>query len=288
MRPTARTPAGVTEMEYRRAIASSGHRASSVSSVDSAALQSEMAKKYNLSSAGTVKQFKRISNATTAHRSSSFRTESPAASAIVCICCQSTYLANEPACSNCGYIANNLPRAPETLAQRRGLVPVAPTPAVLSPFDWSVIENSRADPDSCCPICMEGFKQGHEVLLSCSHIFHRACLRSFENFMKDNELTCPICRTRNYQKKITHIGSKAYAKVCAAKIQRLWRGYTVRKTYRVRLRDYYRNLPHAGRPLDGALQARRKMYYQNEFSTITDKLNENLASRSNQVNTMLR
>jgi hypothetical protein len=135
---------------------------------------------------------------------------------------------------------------------------------------------------------MEGFKQGHEVLLSCSHIFHRTCLRSFENFMKDNELTCPICRTRNYQKKITHIGSAAFAKVCAAKIQRNWRGYATRKLFRVRLRTYYKNLPNSNRPTDEAQQARRKQYYENEFSSITSKLNQNLDSRSNQVNTMLR
>jgi hypothetical protein len=135
---------------------------------------------------------------------------------------------------------------------------------------------------------MEGFKQGHEVLLSCSHIFHRTCLRSFENFMKDNELTCPICRTRNYQKKITHIGSVAFTKVCAAKIQRNWRGYAARKLFRVRLRVYYKNLPNSNRPTDEAQQARRKMYYENEFSSITNKLNQNLDSRSNQVNTMLR
>jgi hypothetical protein len=252
-----------------------------------------MAKKYNLAGAGKMKSAKRISAYSSVQRGMSAasltsRSELQSATDVLCACCQCSYVSTEYACTNCGYFANTLPQVPESLAQKRGLVPVAPKPEVLSPFDWSVIENSRSDPDSCCPICMEGFKQGHEVLLSCSHIFHRTCLRSFENFMKDNELTCPICRTHNYQKKITRIGSIAYSKVCAAKIQRLWRGYSVRKTHKVRLRNYYRDLAKAGRPLDDKLQARRKHYYENEFSTITDKLNENLDSRSNQVNTMIR
>ena len=285
----SRTPAGVTEMEFRRAL-SGTQRSASTSLVDSAALQSEMAKKYNLMGAGQIKQGRRAnrnnqSSLTNSISSRDCRNSSP----VLCACCQCPYNSGEPSCPNCGYFTNNLQPVVETLAQRRGLVPTAPKVAALTPFDWSVIENSRSDPDSCCPICMEGFKQGHEVLLSCSHIFHRTCLRSFENFTKDNELTCPICRTRNYQKKITHIGSKAFEKVCALKVQRLWRGYAIRRHFRVRLREYYHNLPRqSGRVVDDAQLQRRKAYYETEFSSITDKLNQNLHSRSNQVNTMLR
>ena len=36
------------------------------------------------------------------------------------------------------------------------------------------------------------------------------------------------------------------------------------------------------------LEKRRKVYYENEFSSITNKMNQNINSRSNQVNKMLR
>lgn len=105
------------------------------------------------------------------------------------------------------------------------------------------------------------------------------------------------CRTKNYQKKITHIGSIAFQKVCALKIQCLYRGYTVRKYFKARLRQYYRELTKAAKAggggggagsVDVAQQQRRKQYYESEFSSITNKLNANLDSRSSQVNTMLR
>eukprot|EP01032_Pedospumella_encystans_P007574 gene7574-9073_t len=227
--PVTRIPSGVTEVEYRRAIQQNRRQSNAASSVDSAALQSELAK------------------------------------IIITV--------------------------PDTLAQRRGLVPIAPPQAPLTPFDWAVIENSRSDPDSCCPICMEGFKQGHEVLLSCSHIFHRACLRSFENFMKDSEFSCPICRTKNYQKKITHIGSLAFQKVCVLKLQRLFRGYTARKQFRTRLRAFYRATApggSTGTAIDAGQKQRRKQYYESEITSISNKLDQNLNKRSNQVDTMLR
>lgn len=40
------------------------------------------------------------------------------------------------------------------------------------------------------------------VLLSCSHIFHEACLSSFERFTKKDILSCPICRSLGYGKRI--------------------------------------------------------------------------------------
>ena len=192
--PVTRIPSGVTEVEYRRAIQQNRRQNNAASSVDSAALQSELAKMYNLSgtrsrTGGNIST--RTASTAAVQRS---RRPQPAPQPIICACCNSANPSAEQVCGECGYFLNSIITVPDTLAQRRGLVPIAPPQAPLTPFDWAVIENSRSDPDSCCPICMEGFKQGHEVLLSCSHIFHRACLRSFENFMKDSEFSCPICR----------------------------------------------------------------------------------------------
>ncbi len=41
------------------------------------------------------------------------------------------------------------------------------------------------------------------VLLSCSHVFHCGCLRSFEEFQEcKSEIKCPVCRVENYEKRL--------------------------------------------------------------------------------------
>lgn len=113
-------------------------------------------------------------------------------------------------------------KAPKlTLAQSRGLVP-APSP-LLTDDQWQAVERTAAlraggsasTPASCgtpsgppataageggatlalatppavpaqhesCSICMEAFGLRDQVLLSCSHTFHRSCLESFERYV---------------------------------------------------------------------------------------------------------
>lgn len=38
-----------------------------------------------------------------------------------------------------------------------------------------------------CPICMEEFGLREQVLLSCSHLFHRSCIESFERCVRDDD-----------------------------------------------------------------------------------------------------
>jgi len=98
-------------------------------------------------------------------------------------------------------------------------------------------------------------------------------------------------RTKNYQKKITHIGSLAFQKVCALKLQRLFRGYTARKQFRTRLRAFYRATAPGGTTgnnIDAGQKQRRKQYYESEITSISNKLDQNLNKRSNQVDNMLR
>jgi len=45
-----------------------------------------------------------------------------------------------------------------------------------------------------CPVCREDFRTEQQVLLSCSHAYHRTCIRSWERFAQDRG--CPICRTK--------------------------------------------------------------------------------------------
>lgn len=167
--------------------------------VDAAALQSEMAKKYGL--ATTNKRPKRRP-----------RAEDEQNSQKECISCGSGMM-NTEFCESCGYIPDTrrqeleAQRQMDSLAYRRGLISnnVRSSSSSLSkglldplkPLDWYLLEKSitrKVEPDACCPICMETFQATEEVLLSCGHIFHKVCLRSFENFIRNVDLSCPICR----------------------------------------------------------------------------------------------
>lgn len=95
-----------------------------------------------------------------------------------------------------------------TLAMRRGLVE-QPEPK-LSDDQWADIERmtkERGDHVKLCAICQQNFGTSEQIILSCSHIFHRKCLLSFERFVKSRQRRCcPICRKANYQKRISHAG----------------------------------------------------------------------------------
>ena len=201
MNRTHRTPAGVTEMQYRKALGKIRQRDNlTASTVDAAALQAEMSKRFSLNPTS------RSRRALTGHmiiqnRSQSNITSNPN---ITCDCCQTQNSSMEDICRACGYFLRSLLPTEPTLAQRRGLVPLPPKPDAMSLFEWEVIERSvmrKSDPDSTCPICMEHFSHGEEVLLSCSHIFHKNCLKSFETFMKNGEVSCPICRSLHFYLK---------------------------------------------------------------------------------------
>lgn len=67
--------------------------------------------------------------------------------------------------------------APLTLAQKLGLVE-APE-VLLSDKEWKEVKeksNARQDSSQPCVICKEDFGLQQQVLLSCSHVFHRTCL----------------------------------------------------------------------------------------------------------------
>ena len=55
----------------------------------------------------------------------------------------------------------------------------------------TVFRIAAARNDSECAICLEPFK-GSESLLSCSHVYHTACLESLEKATES--ATCPLCR----------------------------------------------------------------------------------------------
>jgi hypothetical protein len=180
------------------------------SSVDAAALQAEMAKKYGIAIPGKGGRGSRRS----AQNPKVSKSDQTGVVGVVCPSCTHTTVdtaesGRSEVCSFCGYflpMSNPTTASPPTLAQRRGLlllpygqsVLIAPKAVVaMTPLEWYALEGHlqrMVNPDCSCPICMDKFINCEEVLLSCGHIFHKTCLRSFENFMKSGDLACPMCR----------------------------------------------------------------------------------------------
>eukprot|EP00798_Chlamydomonas_sp_ICE-L_P019943 gene19943-26651_t len=123
------------------------------------------------------------------------------------------------------------PGAEMTLAQKLGLIP-KPAP-LLTEQEWDdqhLKSRLRQDSDQECPICREQFKEEAQVLLSCSHVFHKACLTSFEKFAHTR--SCPLCRATRYQKKAIQDGKLLWKQQCATLIQAHVRGYLARLKYK--------------------------------------------------------
>ncbi|XP_064131195.1 RING finger protein 32 isoform X2 [Loxodonta africana] len=154
----------------------------------------------------------------------------------------------------------DLKPAPLTLAQKLGLF--EPPPLPLSTEEWEKVkQRSIMQGDSLhpCPICKEEFELHPQVLLSCSHVFHRACLQAFEKFT--NKKTCPLCRKNQYQTRVIHDGARLFKVKCATRIQAYWRGHIVRK--------WYRNLRKTVPPKDAKL---RKKFFEEKFTEISHRI----------------
>lgn len=164
---------------------------------------------------------------------------------------------------------------PLTLAQRLGLV-AAPVPA-LSEAEWASVKSaslSRGDSHLPCPICQAEYGLKEQVLLSCSHVFHRTCLQSFERYSGKKQ--CPMCRRPNYQTRVIHEGARQCREKAAARIQALWRGYKIRKRYA----EYRRRVP----PRNPVL---RRKYFEEKLSSLTDQLVGTCSNRALQVQCLI-
>ncbi|ELU01747.1 hypothetical protein CAPTEDRAFT_222016 [Capitella teleta] len=147
-----------------------------------------------------------------------------------------------------------------SLAQKLGLVQAPPS--LLTEDEWSKVkEASKQRDDSVlpCVICKEDFGLQDQVILSCSHVFHRSCLEAFERFT--GKKTCPMCRKEQYQKRLIHEGSRSYKQKCATRIQAWWRGHVVRV--------WYLKLRETTPPSDPKL---RQKFYEERLHTITDRM----------------
>ena len=76
----------------------------------------------------------------------------------------------------------------------------------LSEFWQKTKEKALKRCEKDCPICYNPFNNEKETyLLSCSHLFHKCCLESFEKFDFSEKMQCPMCRHPNYQKVVIQI-----------------------------------------------------------------------------------
>lgn len=113
-----------------------------------------------------------------------------------------------------------------TLGQRMGLFEKPPEP--LAQQDWHAVEQKNLKRNEKeCPICCESLQFHEQTILSCSHVFHKTCLHSFEKFMKNKgaEKHCPICRTTCYDSKPFVEGQRRYLVNSCIRIQSVARGF---------------------------------------------------------------
>ncbi|NWX88878.1 RNF32 protein, partial [Nothoprocta pentlandii] len=153
------------------------------------------------------------------------------------------------------------PNPPQlTLAQKLGLV--EPPPLPLTAEEWAKIKQrsiKQGDSVQPCAICREEFALQPQVLLSCSHVFHKACLKAFEKFT--GKKSCPMCRKKQYQTRVIHDGARLFRVKCAVRIQASWRGYVVRK--------WYKNLRKTVPPKDSRL---RRQFFEEKVQHISKRL----------------
>lgn len=123
---------------------------------------------------------------------------------------------------------------PLSLAQRLGLVE-APPPA-LSADEWASVRARAAERQASvapCTICQMPFAHlGEQLLLGCAHVFHRACLRSWERHSRRR--SCPCCRQLYGQAYCIDDGAHHYRHSSAALLQAAWRALAARRQYALR------------------------------------------------------
>ncbi|XP_077993826.1 RING finger protein 32-like [Glandiceps talaboti] len=164
------------------------------------------------------------------------------------------------------YVLDPSPK-PLTLAQKMGLIDAPEQP--LSEDQWKKVKaksNERDDSKEPCVICKEDFGLVEQVLLSCTHVFHRNCLQAFERFT--GKKTCPMCRKAQYQTRVIHEGAKEHRHKSATMIQACWRAYVVR--------SWYKKLRQTVPPKDPKL---RKKFYEEKLQHITDRILNSYDSR---------
>ncbi|KAI3944686.1 hypothetical protein MKW98_021144 [Papaver atlanticum] len=75
-------------------------------------------------------------------------------------------------------------------------------------FEHLILRSKINAPDQdCCAICLCGYEGQDEINLlpNCCHIFHGSCLNQW---MINNQTTCPLCRTSSIPIQMNSRASK--------------------------------------------------------------------------------
>ena len=159
-----------------------------------------------------------------------------------------------------------------TFAEKVGLKKIENFP--LSLEQWKQVELKtikREDFKGDCPICMEKLSSREALILSCSHVFHKVCLKNFERFSQVTK--CPLCRCERYECKTYTKDKEYFVKKSVDIIQRNLRGYLTRfKLYK----KYFKNNMPKSRRL-------RNLYSYWKMRDLTDKMMKEI-ERQNKLN----
>ena len=169
---------------------------------------------------------------------------------------------------NSSLSAGSPPSSP-SLAQRIG---IAPKNVKMTSQAWEEAHEAsrrRQYSQYPCPICQEEFKLEPQALLSCSHVFHQVCIHNFERFSQVR--CCPICRTENYEKMLIDDGADWCRAKAALLIQRVFRGYLVRRVW-------WKQLPRSQKRLE-----KQKNFCIHKLSTATNRLLHLMESKDNDL-----
>ncbi|KAI6655234.1 hypothetical protein LOD99_2522 [Oopsacas minuta] len=162
-----------------------------------------------------------------------------------------------------------------SLAQKLGLV--ERPPSLLTEEQWAEIKgvsNARLDSANPCPICKDQFNLHAQLLLSCSHIFHKSCIESYERFVQQK--ICPVCRCTEYQARVVFEGAKYTRDRAAVLIQSCWRGY--------RAKLEYRKLQDLNPPKHPSL---RKKFFTHKLATLTDQYMQQCVKREHEIDSFI-
>lgn len=163
-----------------------------------------------------------------------------------------------------------------TLAQRIGLVEMPEMPLTADEWDAAAAaskqRNYTAEP---CAICCAPFRDDRQVILSCSHVFHRDCIKSWEVFSQTQQgaKTCPCCRREAYQKRTFVEGGEIYRTSCAVRIQAQVRGLLARRAV-----ERLWMMVNPGK---------RRAYCERRLGHLTDRLTANLSGHGDGVDDFL-
>ena len=159
--------------------------------------------------------------------------------------------------------------------------------------DWDKAENeaiSRTNQSSLCAICHEYYcpneqqQQQDQCILSCSHVFHSACLSAFEKYVKFESRFCPLCRKENYTKRPTVIGGLCRITQAAIILQTFLRAMKARQVLRQRLASLYGRNVCTNISNDDMLCKRREQFYMKELEGLGNMLLRKINSNTTSVN----